>query len=46
VLKKQNRIICAMTKRYHKGTQKFRIQVPNSWDEAVKLDQDNINTLW
>jgi hypothetical protein len=46
VLKKRKRIISAMAKRYHKRTHKFGIQVPNTWDEAVKLDEGNGNTLW
>jgi hypothetical protein len=40
VLKKQNRLIAAVTKRYHKCTHKFGIQVPKTWGEAVKLDED------
>jgi hypothetical protein len=39
VLKKRNRIIAAVTKRYHKHTHKFGIQVPKTWGEAVKLDE-------
>jgi hypothetical protein len=46
VPKKQNRIISAVTKRYHKCTHKFGIQVSKTWDEAVKLDEVNGNTLW
>jgi hypothetical protein len=46
VLKKRNRIIAAVTKRYHKRTHKFGIQVPKTWNEAVKLDEGNGNTLW
>jgi hypothetical protein len=46
VLKKRNRIIAAVTKRYHKRTHKFGIQVPKTWDEAVELDEGNGNTLW
>jgi hypothetical protein len=46
VLKKRNIIIAAVTKRYHKHTHKFVIQVPKTWDEAVKLDEGNVNTLW
>jgi hypothetical protein len=45
-LKKRNRIIAAVTKRYHKRTHKSGIQVPNTWDEAVKLDEVNGYTLW
>jgi hypothetical protein len=46
VLKKRNRIIAGVTKRCHKRTHKFGIHVPNTWDEAVKLDEVNDNTLW
>jgi hypothetical protein len=46
VLNNRNIIIAAMTKRYHKRTHKFGIQVPKTWDEAVKLDEGNGNTLW
>jgi hypothetical protein len=46
VLKKRNRLIAAVTKRYHKLTHKFGIQVPKTWDEAVRLDEENGNTLW
>jgi hypothetical protein len=45
-LKKRHIIISAVTKRYHKRTHKFGIQVPKTWDEAVKLDEQNGNTLW
>jgi hypothetical protein len=47
VLKKRNRIIATLIKRYHKRTQKFGIQVLKTWGEAVKLDKENGNTpLW
>jgi hypothetical protein len=46
VLKKLSRIIAATTKRYHKRTHKFGIEVPNSWDDCVRLDADNWNTTW
>jgi hypothetical protein len=46
VLKKRIRIIAAVTKRYHKWTHKFVVEVPNSWDDCVILDKDNDNTLW
>jgi hypothetical protein len=46
VLKKRNRIIAAVTKRYHKCTHKFGFQVPKTWGEAVKLDEEKGNTLW
>jgi hypothetical protein len=46
VLKKCSRIIAAVTKRYHKCTRKFGIEVPKSWDDCVRLDKENDNTLW
>jgi hypothetical protein len=46
VLKKRSRIIAAVTKRYHKRTHKFVIEVPKSWDDCVRLDKENDNTLW
>jgi hypothetical protein len=46
VLKKKNIIISAMTKRNHKRTHKFGIQVPKTWYEAVKVDEENGNTIW
>jgi hypothetical protein len=45
VLKKRTIIIAAVTKRYHKRTQKFGIEVPKSWDDCVRLDEENDNTL-
>jgi hypothetical protein len=46
LLQKHTRIISAVTKRYHKQTHKFRIEVPKSWDDCVKLYKENDNTLW
>jgi hypothetical protein len=46
VLKKHSRIIAAVTKHYHKRTHKFGIEVPKNWDDCVKLDKENDNTLW
>jgi hypothetical protein len=46
VLQKRIKIIAAVTKRYHKRTQKFGIEVPKSWDDCVKLDKENDNTMW
>jgi hypothetical protein len=45
VLQKRTIIIAAVTKRYHKRTHKFGIEVPKSWDDCVKLDKENYNTL-
>jgi hypothetical protein len=46
VLQKRTIIIAAVTKRYHKRTHKFGIAVAKSWDDCVKLDKENDNTLW
>jgi hypothetical protein len=46
VLKKHIRIITAVTKRYHKRTNKFGIEVPKRWDDCVRLDKENDNTIW
>jgi hypothetical protein len=46
VPKKRSRIVAAVTKRYHKRTHKFGIEVPKSWDDCVRLDKENYNTLW
>jgi hypothetical protein len=46
VLKNRSRIIADVTKRYHKRTYNFGIEVPKSWDECVRLDKENGNTLW
>jgi hypothetical protein len=45
-LRKRTRIIAAVTKSYHKRTHKFGIEVPKSWDDCVKLDKENDNTIW
>jgi hypothetical protein len=44
-LKEHSRIIAAVTKRYHKQTHKFGIEVPKSCDDCVRLGKDNDNTL-
>jgi hypothetical protein len=46
VLRKRNRIIAAVKRTYHKQNHKFGIKVPRDWDEAVKLDGENGNSLW
>jgi hypothetical protein len=46
VLQKRTIIIAAVTKRYHKRAHKFGIEIPKSWDDCVKLDKENDNTLW
>jgi hypothetical protein len=39
VLQKRTSIIADVTKRYHKRTHKFRIEVPKIWDDCVRLDK-------
>jgi hypothetical protein len=39
VLQKRTINIAAVTKRYHKRTHKFGIEVPKSWDDCVILDK-------
>jgi hypothetical protein len=46
LLQKRTRIIAAVAKRYHKRTHKFGIEVPKSWDDCVRIDKENNNTLW
>jgi hypothetical protein len=46
VHQKRSRIIADVTNRYHKRTYKFVIEVPKSWDDYVKLDKENDNTIW
>jgi len=46
VLKKRDRIIAAVNKRYHKRTHKFGIEVPKTVKRALELDRENGNTLW
>ena len=46
VLKKRQRIIAAVNKRYHEMTHKFGIKVPKPVEEALALDRENGNDLW
>ena len=46
VLKKRDRIICAVNKRYHKVTHKFGIEVPKTVRRALEIDKENGNTFW
>jgi hypothetical protein len=43
---KRSNIIAAVTNRLHKRTHKFGIEVTMSWDECVRLDTENGNTIW
>jgi hypothetical protein len=46
VLKKRDRIIAKVTKRFNKVTHKFGIELPTSVAHAYKLDEQNGNHLW
>ena len=46
VLKKRDRIIAAVNKRYHKRTHKFGFELPKTVERAKEIDQANGNTLW
>ena len=46
VLKKRQRIIAAVNKRYHKMMHKFGIKVNKNTEEALDLDKENGNDLW
>ena len=46
VLKRRQRIIAAVNKRYHKMTHKFGIKVPKTVEEALTLDKENGKDLW
>ena len=45
-LKRRNRIIAAVNKRYHERTHKFGIEIPKTYDDCIRIDRENGNTLW
>ncbi len=45
-LKRRNRIIAAINKRYHKRTHKFGIEIPKTYEDCVRIDKENGNTYW
>ena len=45
-LKKRDRIIASINYRFTKKDHKFGINIPKDMKEALRLDQDNGNTLW
>ena len=45
-LKRRIRIITAMTTQYHERTHKFGIEIPKTFDNCVRIDKENGNTLW
>jgi hypothetical protein len=46
VIKKRISSIADDTTSYHKCNQKFGIEVSKIWDDCVRLDKENYNTLW
>ena len=46
VLKKRDRIISAVGKRYHKQTHKFGFEIQKTVKRALEIDHENGNTLW
>ena len=46
VLRRRNRIISKVKKKYWRTTHKYGVRVPKSVQEALQLDEINGNTLW
>jgi hypothetical protein len=46
ILKKRHRIISSVMKRYLNRNNKFGIEIAATWNDCVRLDTDNNNTLW
>jgi hypothetical protein len=46
VLKKRNRIISKLKKRYWRTTHKFGVRVPKTVDDALEIDANEGNTIW
>ena len=46
ILRKRDRIVAAVTKRFHKRTHKFGFEVPTTVEDAIRIDKENGNTLW
>jgi len=45
-LKKRNRILNAVKKRYFRTFQKYGIELPKTVERALEIDKENGNTLW
>ena len=46
ILRRRDRIIKAVSKRYHKRTHKFGIEIPKSVKRALEIDKENGNNCW
>lgn len=45
-LKRRNKIIAAVSSCYHKRTHKFGIEIPKTYEDCIRIDRANGNTLW
>ena len=45
-LKKSDDIIASVRNRISQTTHKYGIEIPTSWNHAVKIDTKNGNQLW
>ena len=45
-LRRRNRILKAMKKRYHRTTQKFGIELPKTVKRALEIDKETGTTFW
>jgi hypothetical protein len=45
-MKRRDRIVAAMNRRYHKRTHKFGIEIPKTYEDCIRIDRKNGNTLW
>ena len=45
VLRRRNRIISKVKKKYWRTTHKHGVRVPKTWEEALELDRQNGNNL-
>ena len=45
-LKKRDRIIASVNSRVKRATHKYGVEIPNTLEQSVKLDEKNGNTLW
>ena len=45
-LRKRDVILSSVMTRVRKKSHKYGIEVPNSWDDAIRIDKQNGNTLW
>jgi hypothetical protein len=46
ILRKRDRIISRTKSSYWVRTHKYGFEVPKNWDDCVRIDKENENTLW